>query len=107
MNGDVICPLLQTDNCDCAVLWGDFHTCQVRDSITEAELRVALCHVSTGHGRSGALPDHHHGLLQGSHGIPANVRHHQPGVLLRCAGLVGKLSLTPMNVLSVKAVTLY
>ena len=105
MSGDVIFPLPQTNDPDCALLWGDFHTCQVRDSVREAELRAALCGVSAGHGRPGALPDHHHGLLQGSHGIRANVRHHQPGVLLRCARLVGKLRLTPMNVPSVKAVT--
>lgn len=97
----------QSKNCDCAVLWRNFNTYQVRDSLTEADLRAPLCGVSTGHGRSGALPDHHYGLLQGSHGIPANVRHHQPGVLLRCAGLVGKLSLTSVNLLSTDAVTLY
>lgn len=44
--------------------------------------------VCTGHSRAGALPHHHHSLLQRSHGVPAHVRHHQPGVVLRCAGLV-------------------
>lgn len=47
--------------------------------------------VFTGHGRTGALPDHHHSLLQRSHGVPANVWHHKPGVVLCCTGLVGRL----------------
>lgn len=50
-----------------------------------------VCGVFTGHGRAGALPNHHHSLLQRSHGVPANVWHHKPGVVLCCTGLVGRL----------------
>lgn len=43
---------------------------------------------SPGHSRARAIPDHHHGLLPGRHGLYPHVRRHQRGVLQRRAGLV-------------------
>lgn len=51
-----------------------------------------------GHSRPGALQDHHHCLLPRGHGFHPNVRHHQRGVLWRCAGLVSRFGLSDVDV---------
>lgn len=57
-----------------------------------AHIDAQTCSVCAGHSRPGALQDHHHGVLPRGHGLHPNVRHHQRGVLRRCAGLVSRLN---------------
>lgn len=56
------------------------------DSFEIAAL-LFLC-VAVGHCWSGALQDHHHSVLQGSHGLHPHVWHHQWGLLQCCSRLV-------------------
>lgn len=43
---------------------------------------------SIGHGGARTVPNYHHSLLPGCHGLHPHVRHHQRGVLQCCARLV-------------------
>lgn len=42
----------------------------------------------TGHGRAGAIQNHHNGLLPRSYGLLVDVRHHQWRIFQQCSGLV-------------------
>lgn len=58
---------------------------------------LGLTLLCSGHGRPGALPDHHHSLLPRCHGLPAHVRRGQPGLLHGRAGLVSGAGHCPPN----------